>query len=752
MTGTAVTFETVFSGVVRLLFDCVSSMSRFLLCCLAAATCSVSVRFSAAQTAAAQPSADDVTVNTKSNSQTDLPSDNPFASPSSLALQAPPFDVIRIEHYQPAFMAGMVEQLAEIEAIVAQEEAPAFDNTIAAMERSGALLYRVRRVFSNMTSAHTNEHLQNIQTELAPLLSAHSDNIRLNRGLFERIESLYESRETLDLTEEQQEVLQQHYREFVMAGARLSTEDQNRVRALNEQLSTLETQFEDNLLAITKERAVVVDDVSLLDGMSDGDISAAAEAATERGHEGKFLLEITNTTRVPILTSLNNRDLRKRVWLASANRAIGEDGGIDNRPLVLEIAQLRAERAQLLGFPNHSAWKLQDQMARTPDAARKMLTDLVPGVVERVRQEADDLRAMMQELGADHELEPWDWEYYAEKVRAERFDVDEAAVKPYFELNSVLENGVFFTMGQLFGIRFQERRDLPVYHPEVRVFDVMDGDGRQIGLFYIDFFKRDSKRGGAWMSSWVRQSAMLDTQPVVVNVLNNPKPAEGEPALLSFDNVTTMFHEMGHGVHGLFSDVTYPSVSGTATPRDFVEFPSTFEEDWAVQPEILSHYARHVETGEPIPQELLEKVIRASRFNQGFETLEYLSAAILDLEWHTLGPDEIPADVEAFEAATLKKYGVDVSAVPPRYRTPYFAHIWTVGYASSYYAYLWSEVLAADAFAHMMANGGATRENGDRLRNEVLSRGSSRDPMESYKAFRGQEPGVDALLIRRGLK
>ncbi len=681
-----------------------------------------------------------------------LSADNPFAQPSRLSLQAPPFDRIRIEHYQPAFMAGMKQQLAEIDEIVDQPDAPSFDNTIVAMERSGALLRRVRRVFSNMTSAHTSEHLQNIQKEMAPLLSAHSDNIHLNRRLFERVAALYESRELRNLTEEQEEVLRHYYHDFLKAGAKLSERDQNRVRAINEQLSTLETQFEDNLLAVTKERSVVVEDVSELDGLSEAQIAAAAETAGERGYAGKYLLEITNTTRVPILTSLNNRDLRQRVWQASANRAIGEDGGIDNRPVVLEIAQLRAERAQLLGFSNHAAWKLQDQMAKDPEAARRMLTDLVPGVVERVKQEAEDLRRMMAQLDEDHPLEPWDWEYYAEKLRLERYDVDESEVNQYFELNSVLENGVFFTMSQLFGIQFHERHDLPVYHPEVRVFDVLDTDGRVIGLFYIDFFKRDSKRGGAWMSSWVSQSDLLGTRPVVVNVLNNPRAAEGEPALLSFDNVTTMFHEMGHGVHGLFSQVTYPSVSGTATPRDFVEFPSTFEEDWCIQPAILGNYARHHESGDPIPPELLEKVIRASKFNQGFETLEYLAAAIVDLEWHTLSADQIPDDIEAFEAATLKKYGLDIPAVPPRYRTPYFAHIWGGGYSASYYAYLWSEVLAADAFAFMQSRGGATRANGDRLRQEVLSRGSSRDPMKSYTAFRGQEPAVDALLIRRGLK
>ncbi|MCA9050613.1 MAG: M3 family metallopeptidase, partial [Planctomycetaceae bacterium] len=703
-----------------------------------------------AQTDATSTRTEDSSV-TKSESKP-FSADNPFAAPSSLPFQTPAFDKITIDSYQPAFMEGMKQQLAETAAIADQKAAPTFANTIEAYERSGALLTRVQNVFFNMTSSHTNEHLQNIQTEMAPLLAAHSDNILLNRKLFQRVESLYLKREQLGLNSEQAEVLRRHYESFVRAGAKLSDDQQNRIRALNEQLSTLETKFEDALLAVTKERSVVVDDVAELDGMAEADIAAAAERAKERGHEGKYLLEITNTTRVPILTSLNNRSLRQRVWEASAMRALGQNGGVDTRPMVLEIATLRAERAALLGFKNHAAYKLQDQMAKTPDAARKMLTDLVPGVVARVREEAADLQAMMKEVGADHELAPWDWEYYAEKVRAARFEVDEAAVKPYFELNSVLTNGVFHTMNRLFGIEFRERKDLPVYHPEVRTFDVFNADGSQIGLFYFDPSKRDSKRGGAWMSSFVDQSHLLKLKPVIVNNLNIPRPAEGEPALISFDNVTTLFHEMGHAVHGLFSDVTYPSVAGTNTPRDFVEFPSTFEEDWAIQPYILSNYARHYQTGEQIPQELLDKVIRASQFNKGFDTLEYMAAALLDLEWHTLSADQIPDGVEEFEAAALKKYGVDHPAVPPRYRTTYFAHIWGGGYAASYYAYLWSEVLAADAFAYMRDNGGAGRDNGTRFRKEVLSRGSSRDPMASYKTFRGQEPTVDALLIRRGLK
>ena len=691
-------------------------------------------------------------VNDEQNSPAGLPMDNPFAAPSKLALHTPPFDAIRVEHYLPAFMAGIRQQLDEIKAIAGQSDAPTFENTIVAIEKSGALLTRVEQVFDNLTSANTNEYLQKIQKEVAPLLAAHSDNIHLNRQLFGRIEKLYESQESLNLTGEQKEVLRRHYEDFVRAGARLPEQRQNQIRSLNEQLSNLQTEFNDNLLAATKERSVIVDDADELDGLSEAQIAAAAEKAKERGHDGQYVLEITNTTRVPVLTSLNNRDLRRRVWEASAYRALGQNGGVDNRGLVLEIAQLRAERAKLLGFENHAAYKLQNQMARTPEAARKMLTDLAPGVVARVNEEADDLRAMMKELGVSHELAPWDWEYYSEKVRKARFDVDETQVKPYFEVNNVLENGVFFTMKKLFGIEFRERHDLPVYHREVRVFDVLDADGSQIGLFYIDFFSRDAKRGGAWMSSYVRQSSLLNHKPVIVNVLNNPKPADGKPALISFDNVTTMFHEMGHAVHGLFSDVTYPSVAGTATPRDFVEFPSTFEEDWAIQPDILRNYARHHETGEPIPTELLTKVIQASKFNQGFDTLEYLAAAILDLEWHTLSADEIPDDIEVFEAATLKKYGIDIAAVPPRYRTAYFAHIWGGGYSAAYYAYIWSEVLAADAFAHMLSSGGATLENGNSFRKEVLSRGSSRDPMESYTTWRGTKPAIDSLLIRRGLK
>ena len=720
--------------------------------CVAMITMAGTVNFSESTIATSAEPNPIVTAQSSADSDMPLPADNPFAAPNSLPFHAPAFDKIRLEHYQPAFTAGMKQQLAEMETIATQKEAPSFENTIVAIEKSGALLTRVRNVFSNMTSAEKTKDLQNIETELAPLQAAHSDNILLNRGLFARVEKLYEARETLGLNEEQREVLKQHYESFVRAGAKLDEGQQARIRILNEQLSKLETKFEENLLAVTEERSVFIDHAAELDGMNEAAIKAAAEGAEQRGKAGKYLLEITNTTRVPLLTSLNNRSTRQRIWEASAYRGLGRDGGVDNRPLVLEIAQLRAERAKLLGFSNHSAYKLQNQMAETPDAARKMLADLVPGVLAKVKIEASDLRAMIKSCGADHELEAWDWEYYSEKVRKERFEVDEAAVEPYFELDNVLKNGVFFTMNKLYGIEFRERKDLPVYHPDVRVFDVFDKDGSHFAIYYVDFFKRDTKRGGAWMSSFVDQSDLLHEKPVIVNVLNIPKPAAGEPALISFDNVTTMFHEMGHALHGMFSNVTYPSVSGTATPRDFVEFPSTFEEDWAIQPEVLSNYAKHYKTGEQIPRELLDKVIRANQFNKGFDTLEYLAAALLDLEWHTLTSEEIPADAEKFESAALKKYGIDYSPVPPRYRTAYFAHIWSGGYSSSYYAYLWSEVLAADAFAYMQSHGGLTRENGQRFRDTILSVGGSREPMDSYKAFRGSAPTVDALLKRRGLK
>nr|MCU0708947.1 M3 family metallopeptidase [Pirellula sp.] len=581
---------------------------------------------------------------------------------------------------------------------------------------------------------------------------AHSDNIFLNPQLFRRVESLWLSRGEREWSEEQRRLIEKYYEQFVRAGAKLSPADQARVRAINEELSSLTTQFQNQLLAVAKERALRIDDVSKLDGMNASDISSARQAAEARGEKGKYLLPMPSTTRQPVLTSLTNREMRKAVWLASANRAIGESGGIDNRPIVLKLARLRAERARLLGYPNHAAYTLDNQMAKTPEAALKMLQDLVPGVMAKTRIESEKILEAMRADGLSGPVEPWDWEYYAERVRARDYRVDGEAIKPYFELENVLHNGLFYAFQKLYGISFQERKDLPVWHPTVRVFDVADSNGEPLGLFYADLYHRDSKRGGAWMDSFVTQSRLKRHQPVVLNCLNIPQPAEGNPTLLTLDEVTTLFHELGHGVHGLFSSVEYPLLAGTNVPRDYVEFPSTFHEDWAIDPEILAHYARHYQTNEPLPKDLLDKAIAANKFNKGYETLEYMAAALLDLGWHTLTEDQIPSDVEAFEKATLEKYGVAFHPVPPRYRSPYFAHIWSGGYSAGYYAYLWSEVLAADAFAAMSARGGLNLSNGKAFRETILSRGDSRDVMQQYIDFRSGKPTVDALLIRRGLK
>lgn len=685
------------------------------------------------------------------------PGDNPFFAPSPLPFGAPDFSRIQNEHFLPAFRAGMEQQLQQVEAIANDAAAPDFANTIEALERSGEILTRVSDVFFNLTSAHTNPGIQKIQTEVAPLLAAHSDNIHLNPTLFQRVQTLYDNREQLGLSAEQDRCLEKTRERFIRAGAQLGAEQQKRIRAINERMSELSTRFEDNLLAITRERTVVVEKAEELEGMSAADVAAAAELATARNLPGKYLLPITNTTRQPVLAALKNRELRRRVWEASAFRGLGRDGGIDNRPLVLELARLRAEKAALLGFDSHAHYALDNQMAREPAAALKMLADLVPGVAARLAAETTEIRSAMTADGITDEVQPWDWEYYAEKVRLAKYDVDENLIKPYFELDSVLKNGVFFTMNRLFGVRFVERTDLPVYHPDVRVFDVLEADGTPIGLFYADYFARESKRGGAWMSSFVDQSGLLQRRPVIVNVMNIPKPAAGEPALISFDHAQTMFHEMGHAVHGLFSDVRFPSLAGTNVPRDFVEFPSTFQEDWAIHPEVLGNYARHYQTGEPLPAALLEKVLAARRFNQGFDTMEYVSAALLDLAWHSLNADQVPpADqpeaVENFEAEVLEANGVRFAAVPPRYRTAYFAHVWPGGYSASYYAYLWSEVLAADAFEHVQTASGLSRNSGDLFRKEILSRGGSAEPMQLYRNFAGDEPGVNALLIRRGLE
>lgn len=681
---------------------------------------------------------------------TEVTVSNPFFKKSTLTYEAPDFNAIKDEHFLPAFEEGMKQHLAEIEAIANNPEPATFENTLVAMEKSGELLTRVSRVFYNLTGTDSNPKRRELQSELAPKMAAHSDNINLNPQLFARIEAVYNARNDLNLDAESLRLAEVYYERFVRSGAKLNEEQKTAIRALNEEHSKLTNQFSQNLLAETRNIAVIVDTVEELDGLSAAQITAAANAAKERGHEGKYLLSITNTTRQPILTSLNNRDLRQRVWEASANRA--QSGENSNTDIVSRLAQLRAERAKLLGHDNWASFTLETNMAKTPSAVFDMLGSMVPAVMENTKQEQAAIQAMIREKGGDFEVQPWDWEYYAEFVRQAKYDLDENEVKKYFEFNRVLKDGVFYYMNRFYGIRFEPRPDLPVYHPDVEAYEVFDADGSSIAIFYADYFAREGKRGGAWMSSFVGQSHLTGQKPVVVNVMNIPKAPDGKPTLISYDHTTTIFHELGHGVHGIFSNVKYPTLSGTSVSRDFVEFPSTFEEDWAQHPEVLGNYAKHYETGEPIPADLLDKVMRSRSFNQGFDTLEYISAALLDMEWHSLPANAPLQNPQEFEAAALKKHGVDLAAVPPRYKSNFFSHSMGGGYSAGYYAYMWSEILAADAFAHVQKNGGLTRENGDHYRKNILAVGNSRPTMESYKAFRGQEPTTDALLIRRGLK
>jgi peptidyl-dipeptidase Dcp len=683
---------------------------------------------------------------------------NPLLAPSPLPFGAPDFAAVREEHFLPAFAEGMRLHREDVAAIGADPAPPTFANTVAALERSGRTMDRVQRTFVALASAHTTPGLQEIETAMAPRLAAHGDDILLDPALFRRLETLGErvAEGELELDEEEARLLEHHHATFVRAGARLDATGQARIRVINEELSTLSTRFRQSLLEMTREGAVVAEDAALLDGMSPAEIRGAREDAQAHGLDRGWRIPLTNTTRHPRLASLRDRSFRRRLWTASARRGQGGDPAIgacvDTRPLVRRIAELRVERARLLGHASWAAYILEREMAASPEAALAMLTELVPAVRARTEAEGREIEKEMRRDAVEGPVEPWDWEYYAERVRQERFAVDDRELRPFLELEQVLRDGVFFTMNRLFGISFRRRNDLPVYHPDVRVYDVVEEDGRPLGLFYLDPFARDSKRGGAWMSTFVIQARLLGQAPVIVNVLNIPKPADGEPALLTLDEVTTLFHEMGHALHGLFSDVVHPTMAGTSVARDFVEFPSTFQEDWATDPEVLASYARHHDTGDPIPADLLDRIRAARTFNQGFDTLEYLAAALLDLAWHTLEPDGIPDDVMAFEAGSLARFGVDLPAVPPRYRSPYFSHIFAGGYSSRYYAYLWSEVLAADAFAFVRDRGGLTRENGERLRREVLSRGNSRDTMGTYRSFRGRDPEVEALLVRRGLR
>ena len=677
---------------------------------------------------------------------------NPLLEASTLPFQAPPFDRITDQHFQPAIEQGMAQRLAEAQAIAANPEPPTFDNTILALERSGDLLTRANGIFSALNAADSNDARQAIESELAPKLAANNDEIYLDAALFARVNAIHEQRQSLGLNPEQLALVEYYQRKFERAGARLSDGDKTRLREINQRESALSTQFSQRLLAAGNAGGIVVDEVAQLDGLDAGDAAAAAEAAKAAGHDGQWLLPLLNTTQQPVLASLKNRELRARVLAASERRASHGDGN-DTNAIVRELAKLRAERAKLLGFPTYAAYGLADQMAETPERAVKLLTDSAPAATAKARQELADMQALANGQGADFAVAAADWDFYAGQVRKARFDLDEAQVRPYFELDRVLKDGVFFAATELFGITFKERTDLPVYHPDVRVFDVFDADGKQLALFYADFFARPSKGGGAWMGNFVEQNGLTGAIPVVYNVCNYTRPAAGQPALLSFDDVITTFHEFGHALHGFFSATQYPSLAGTNVPRDFVEFPSQINEQWATDPKILANYAKHHQTGEPLPKDLLDKLLAARSFNQGYATTEYLAAALIDQAWHALPVDAADiADVDAFEADALKRYAIDLPQVPPRYRTPYFAHIWGGGYSAGYYAYFLAEVLARDGFAWFTENGGLTRENGQRFRDGILSRGDTADLGELYRAFRGADPSVDALLEYRDLK
>ncbi len=681
-----------------------------------------------------------------------VPAENPFFTVSTLPLLAPNFDLIKDAHYLPAFERGMSEQAAEIREIADNSEAPSFENTIVAMERSGAVLFRVSKVFFNLTESTTNDAIQAVQSEVAPKLAQHTDSIYLDAPLFARVQAIYENRQSLGLDAESLRLLDRYYSRFVRSGAQLGEEDKAKLRLLNEEQSTLTTQFQENLLKDTNASAVLVDSPEELAGLSESAISAAAKAAEDLGYAGKYALTLQLPSSQGVMSSLENRDVRRRVFEASINRG-NNDNEFDNKAIVRRLAQLRAERALLMGYNNHAAYVLADQMAGTPEAVDKMLGELAPQIRANAELEAADMQALIDQQGLDLQLEPWDWAYYAEKLRKARYDLDESEIRPYFEMERVLTDGLFFAMKEIYGISFVERDDLPVYHPDVRVFEVRDEDGSMVGLLYADYFARTSKRGGAWMDSFVDQADILDTKAVVLNVLNIAKPEQGQPALLSYDEVSTLFHEFGHAAHGLFSKVKYPLLSGTNVPRDFVEFPSQFLEDFALDEKVLASYAKHYETGESMPPELAQKIIAARSYGQGFASLEYIAAAMLDMRWHELAvADADQSDVIAYEKSALEADGVQYGLVPPRYRSTYFAHIWQGGYSAGYYAYLWSEVLAADAFQAFYDNGGMTRENGQRFRDAVLSKGLTKEPMQLYIDFRGHEPGIEALLVRRGLK
>jgi peptidyl-dipeptidase Dcp len=679
-----------------------------------------------------------------------LEASNPFAKLSTLPFHYPAFDKIKDEHFLPAYAAGMREQLREIDGIANNPKPATFDNTIVAMERSGQLLTRVSTTFSNLQGANTNDKLDEIDREMSPKLAAHNDTIFLNEKLYQRVKSLYDKRAKLGLDAESSYLLERYNKDFVRAGARLSAADKVKLKAFNGEIATLQTTFTQNVLKEINASALVVDTRAELVGMTDAAIDAAAAEAKKRGMDGKFVVALGNTTGQAPLAVLSNRAVRERLMAASLAR--GSRGGeFDNRAVVTRLATLRAERATLLGYPNFAAYSLEDQTAKDPAAVNKLLAELARPAVANARKEAAEIQKVIDAEKGGFQALAADWEFYAGKVRAAQFNFDESQLKPYFELDNVLTNGVFYAAGKLYGLSFKERKDLPVYNPDVRTFDVFDTNGKQLAIFIADMYARSNKQGGAWMNEYVSQSALMGTYSVVANHLNIPKPPAGEPTLLTYDEVKTAFHEFGHALHGMFSNVKYPRFSGTNVPRDFVEYPSQVNEMWAVWPEVLANYAKHYKTGAPMPKELLDKVLAAKKFNQGFMTTEYLAASLLDQRWHQLAPAQVPTDVLGFEANALKEAGVDFALVPPRYRTTYFSHSFSGGYSAGYYAYLWAEKLDADTVEWFKESGGLLRKNGDYFRKTLLSRGGTMDAMDMFRNFRGRDAKIEPLLERRGL-
>lgn len=670
---------------------------------------------------------------------------NPFATRSKLPYELPPFAEIRDEHYLPAFYEGCARQLAEVRAIIDQPDVT-FENTIVSMELSGSLLMRMLLVFFNKSSSDTSPELDAIEAEIAPKLAAHTDAIRLNAALWGRIKDLYERREFLALDDESAYLLERYYRDFIHAGAHLSEEQRETLKGYNERLSVLETEYGQKVLADANDLAVTFDDVNELDGLSEAALATAAAAAKERGFEGKWTIPMVNFTGHPLLESLTNRSTRERIMRNSLVKG-GRDNENDVRGIVKEFVKLRALRAELFGFKSHAEYVISEQTAGTPANVHAMLRRIAPAAVRNARAEAADIQAAM----GGEEVASWDWDFYTEKVRLEKFNVDTSAFKPYFELERVLHDGVFFAATKLFGITFTPRTDLVAYHPDAQVFEVHNEDGSELALFVFDAYARESKRGGAWMNNLVDQNHLTGQKPVVVNNLNVPKPPAGEPTLLTFDETTTLFHEFGHALHGMLSDVTYPRFSGTSTPRDFVEFPSQVNEMWMLWPEVVENYARHYETGERLPQEWIDNLNKTETFNQGHATTSYLEAAILDLAWHELDSSAEVNSVEDFEAKAIEAYGLTFAPVPTRYRSTYFTHIFAGGYAAGYYGYIWSEVLDAESVDWFKNNGGLTRANGARFRDTLLSRGGTKDAMELFKDFRGAEASIEPLLKRRGL-